>query len=373
MGGFLAWQAADLPVSHAHEAEAADPAVGPLAVAPQAGRERRVLALMRLQQRSAEMKERLEILSETDEPLVLRSALDRLLDDLPGREGPPGCVRLDPTRPVLVVSGLHGMRRAFRKLLLHKYVGDTTNLDSILRGELQLLLLGDLLHTENASRWRAAREEHDERFAADVADVGATPAMDGEMTDSFGLAAMVMLLLSGAGWVYCLKGNHDNLLGSEDGGNRRVAHLVSEPGEGHITKAWTLVRFGSGFVGKYAAWENRLPVFAIHDSREDGLRFVASHTEPAGPYELRQIEERSGEIVAGLTWTRNEGVHVPAVLRNVFGPDWEDARYFASHTGSRDGIVEFPDNRLIILDKPRALVAALVLPDARPFEVHIVA
>jgi hypothetical protein len=48
------------------------------------------------------------------------------------------------------------------------------------------------------------------------------------------------------------------------------------------------------------------------------------------------------------------------------------ARYFASHTGSEEGVVEIPDTRLVIVNKPRHLVAALVRPGFDRFEVHIV-
>jgi hypothetical protein len=168
-----------------------------------------------------------------------------------------------------------------------------------------------------------------------------------------------------------LKGNHDNVLNSEERGNRRVKKRVSRPGEGEITRVWALARLGAALTGKYAAWESHLPLLAVFDS-EDGLRFVASHTEPGGPYTREEIERGEDEVVHGLTWTRDGGRFAPDVLRSIFGPRWEGATYFASHTASEEGVVRVPDNRLVIVNKPRHLVAALVRPGFEEFEVHIV-
>jgi len=372
-GGILAWRAEGLPVAGGAE-ETGSAAAGGLSVS-EAGEssQRRVLAAMRLTRRTEELTEELSLLATTADLAHLRSCLERMLDRLDvSRPKPAGCVDLDPSRPVLVVSDSHALRGAFRKLLLDKYVGHATNLESIVRGHLQLLLLGDLLHSESRSRWQAVEDEFVTAFTSPGKEVGPTPSMDLEMANSFGLAAMVMTLQSASSGVHCLKGNHDNVLNAEDRGNGQIKKHVNWPGEGEITRAWTLVRLGSAFAGKYAAWENRLPLFAVYDSA-DGLKFVASHTEPAGPYTREEIERRGDAVVFGLTWTRNEGRYAPEVLRHIFGPAWIRARYFVSHTGSEEGIVHVARNNLVIVNKPRHLVAALIRPGCREFEVHIVA
>jgi len=374
-GGILAWRAEGLPVTSGTDAaDVAAPAAAGLSAAGRVeGRQRSVLAAMRLNRRTEELAAELEVLATTGDLARLRGSLDRLLDRLAASRPEAGaCVDLDPSRPVLVVSDSHALRGALRKLLLDKYVGHATNLESIVRGHLQLLLLGDLLHSESRSRWQAVEDEFVTAFTSPGSEIGPTPAMDREMANGFGLAAMVITLQSAAQGVHCLKGNHDNVLNSDERGNGQVKKHVNWPGEGEITRAWTLVRLGSAFAGKYAAWENRLPVFAVYDSAE-GLKFVASHTEPAGPYTREEIERRSDAVVFGLTWTRSDGRDAPYVLRNFFGPAWMRARYFVSHTGSEEGIVHVPRNNLVIVNKPRHLVAALIRPAFKEFEVHIVA
>jgi len=364
VGGLLAWQAAGLPLSHAKEEDAVPDA---------ASRERRALATMRVQRRTDELHESLDYLAGTEDLPALKDTLERLLDQLPSPEpNPRGCVRLDPANPVLIVSDLHAQRGAFRKLLLDKYLGETTNLESVIAGHLQLLLLGNILHSENTRGWKAIQEELGTQFTPGESENGPTPLTNREMANSFGLTAMIMTLQSAAESVHCLKGCQDNLLDSDEHGNRRITEHISGPGEGEITRGWTLVHFGSVFAGKYAAWESRLPLLAICDN-PDGMAFVASHSEPAEPYTVEQIESRSDEVVSGLTWTRCEGIHVPRVLRNVLGPDRTGARYFVSHTGSEIGVEHVSGNELVIIKKPRNLVAALVRPRSEDFEIHIVA
>ena len=365
VGGILAWQAAGLPMSHATDEDAAPEA---------ASRERRALAMMRVQRRTDELHESFDYLAGTEDLPALKDSLERLLDQLPPPETHPrGCVRLDSAKPVLIVSDLHAQRAAFRKLLLDKYLGETTNLESVIAGHLQLLLLGNILHSESTSRWQAIQDELGTQFTSGGSENGPTPLANREMASAFGLAAMIMTLQSAAEGVHCLKGCQDNLLDSDENGNQRIAEYISGPGEGEITRAWALARFGSVFAGKYAGWESRLPLLAICDNHEDGLAFVASHSEPAAPYALEQIETRSDEVVFGLTWTRNDGIFASQVLRNLLGPDRTGARYFVSHTESEIGVRHVSANELVVIKKPRNLVAALVRPHSDDFEVHIVA
>jgi SulP family sulfate permease len=373
-GGILAWRAEGLPVTPAEETMVATEGPVVQVVPAEPDRRRGVLAAMRLKRQTEELERELDLLGVTDNLPRLRETLERLLDlksATSSREG--GVVMLDPTKPVLIVSDSHAQRNALGKLLGQTYIGESTNLASIVRGKLQVLLLGDVLHSESKSRWQAVSDEFVTQFASEGDEVGPTPSMDREMANSFGLAAMILTLQRSAPGVHLLKGNHDNLLNASTQGNGEIIKHASWPGEGEIARAWTVLRFGSSFAGKYANWENRLPIFAIYHDRDDGLKFVASHTEPNKAYTLEQIKQRTDEVVFGLTWTRNEGIFARDVLRDVFGRDWMRACYFVSHTGSDEGIIAVPRNNLVIVNKPRHLVAALVRPGVRDFEIHIVA
>ena len=66
-------------------------------------------------------------------------------------------------------------------------------------------------------------------LAAAEAAIGPTPGLDREMANSFGLAAMVLTLQNVAQAVHCLKGNHDNLLDSEEQGGERRTPIAAAP------------------------------------------------------------------------------------------------------------------------------------------------
>ncbi len=379
-GGILAWRAEGLPVTTPEPQAIAAPLLAEAssrsaASAPVEAEERRrkSLASLGLKTRSERLTDKLHKLSTTGDISFLRTTIESRLDQPPAAlPATAGTTQLDPTQPVLVVSDTHGMRAAFHRLLLARHDGAATNLENLMQGRLQLLLLGDLLHSENKSRWLAIENEYNAEPSAESERFGPTPLLDQEMADSLGLAAMVVLLQRTIPGFHCLKGNHDNILNSDENGNGRLVKHIRWPGEGEIARNWTLVRLGATFAGKYSAWENRLPVFAIYANPDSRLPFVASHSEPAGPYALAEIESRSAEVVFGLTWTRNQGAFAPQVLRNVFGEDWERSRYIASHTGSEEGIIQLPEQRLVIINKPRHIVAALIRPGSENFEVHIV-
>ncbi len=373
-GGLLAWRAAGLPFTGPADEELDDSRPWQFPAMPvEAIRQKQVFTRQRVERRLAKLTRKLDRLSTTDDLTLLQETVEKLLDqrvDSPARTG--GYCTLDPQRPVLIISDSHTLRDAFNKLLHDRYIG-ATNLESLARGNLQLLLLGDLLHSESKGNWQAAEDEYVSEFTAAAEATGASPCLDGEMANGFGLAAMILTLQQEIPGVLYLKGNHDNILNSDEFGNGPLSKYVSWPGEGEIARAWTLEKFGSSFAGKYAAWENQLPIFAVYDNTAGGLKFVASHSEPDRPYTLDEIEKRADKTVFGLTWTRNRGVYAPEVLRNVFGEAWPESCYFVSHTGSEEGIVRIPRKKLVIVNKPRHLVTVLVLPEATDFEVHMIA
>jgi len=413
-GGILAWRAEGLPVTTPEFGEGEipvltdfslaakdqafsaavdtpDSSVAPVAadadvsgrLAPSGDKlqRRQTLTSLGMKTRIERLMEKLHKLSTTQDISFIQHTIESRLDRPPAQiPTTPGVMRLDPQLPVLVLSETHGMRTAFYKLLLDKYAGQATNLENLIQGEMQVLMLGDLLHTENEARWQAieieyaAAHEHRQKEPHENQRerLGPTPELDREMTDCLGLAAMVILLQRATPGFVCLKGNHDNILNSDEEGNAKLSKLVRWPGEGEVARNWTLARLGATFTGKYAAWESRLPLLAIYAREGDGLQFLASHSAPAKPYMLPEIESRSPEVVFGLTWTRNQGIYVQEVLHNIFGDDWPRARYFTSHAVSEEGLMQLPERNQIILNKSHYLVAALVRPGARDFEVHMV-
>ena len=374
-GGILAWRAAGLRMTAAVEEREIGrprPRFRPLPVAKQ-GRQRHTLEVMRLKHRSEAIAAELEVLEATDDLERLRETLERSLDQVSAaRPGSAGVVVLDPALPVLIVSRALARRRAFGRLLRESWLGDGSNLEAIVQGRLQLLVLGDLLHSENESRWKAVEREFAATFASSEGESGSTPVLDAEMADSFGMAAMVLALQASSPGVHSLKGSHDNVLNSGDGGNAAVSRYASRPGEGEITRVWTLNNFGSSLAGKYAAWENRLPLLAVYDCPQ-GPRFVATHSLPAGVYSREEVEAREERVVRGLTWTREGEGRAPDMLRTFFGPVAEDARYVSGHHAAAEGAATGREGRLVVIHEPGRLVAVLVRPGVEEWERRVVA
>jgi predicted phosphodiesterase len=257
-----------------------------------------------------------------------------------------GIIRLKPDIDVFVIPDLHGRRKLLMAALMHQDKDGETIIEKLARGKVQVVVLGDLMHTEEENRWKEIENEYrQQRFK------GQTPRMDIEMTDSLGTAAMAMLLKTrfpeNFHWI---KGNHDNLANSSEKGNQPFAKY-SDSGEGLLVKEWIEVKIGKDFLNRYAEWENRLPVFAI------ARNFVASHSEPDRAYTEKEIDKREDRLVEGLTWTRNEGAYTKEVLKNIFGDKWEEKYYIVGHTW---GVKNIPENRLLIVNNPRDLTVLYI-------------
>jgi len=127
-------------------------------------------------------------------------------------------VRLDPSRPVLVVSCQNARRMMFRRLLLATdFEGRSTNLERIVHGGLQLLILGDVLPSENDREWRTIRVEHRVGFPGVAGEPVPTPRLDRQMTGALGLATMILALQNETPEVTVLGGQLEGL--AHDGGH----------------------------------------------------------------------------------------------------------------------------------------------------------
>jgi SulP family sulfate permease len=359
-GGILAWRARGLPLAAdgGPMVEAADRRTPLRLPTADSVRRKSVLAVMRRRTLAEDLDRTIVRLSRTEDLASLGSALEGELDRCAAaRSHADAIVRLDPFRPVLVVSCPRARRMAFRRLLLAASLDRITNLERIVHGELQLVVLGDVLPSENPEGWRAIREEYRRGLLHGDGEPGPTPRLDREMASAFGLATMILALKNESRGVSLLRGRHDRLSESEDGG-------------GEIIRSWTMARFGPTLTEKYASCENALPILAVNDGGDSGLRFLASNSEPAGACTLEEIESRRLEVFSGST--PSDGRHASALLRRVFGEKGVAARYLVSPEAGGEGPTELRGSNLVLLGKPRHLVAALVRPGEGELEIHVV-
>jgi len=275
-----------------------------------------------------------------------------------------GVLTLDPKLPLLIVSDSHGLRRLFLEFLFaRKYMEGKTNLDLLLQGKIQILMLGDALHTENRSLWTNTLIDEYMKNYVHHRFYGDMPGLEKEMANGFGLVSVIMSLLRISPHFHYLKGNHDNIRNTTVDGNDKVVKFLDNPdhGEGAILKAglesWLVkrslkkegiksweafldeytelderLRWGAytsedyykiyqewkddleylkgragwilynEFLAKYVQWENRLPVVAIY---EGASRKIAISHSPPGDLPIRDMEEirnRSDKVVFNFTW-----------------------------------------------------------------------
>ncbi|MBI3335222.1 MAG: metallophosphoesterase [Candidatus Portnoybacteria bacterium] len=82
------------------------------------------------------------------------------------------------------------------------------------------------------------------------------------------------------------------------------ADLVGDFGKGEVNqsievRAWLEKKFGHTFVKKWASFEDDLPLLA------KGKNLIVTHAAPAQNYTREQVENREKKTTVGLTWTEN--------------------------------------------------------------------
>jgi len=256
------------------------------------------------------------------DPGILResaeAAIRSLSSDTPelrppaSSKAPGGLVRVS-TPYVLLIPDLHARSGLLADLLRSPapIPSQAPILDLVIGGELTLICLGDILHTEGrlgAGRWTRAAKRLTEAGGPGGILSG---EMDTEMGASLWALLLVMMLKSElGGGFHCLKGNHDNL-GNREGGGDLPFHKYAL--EGAMGAEWFRLRYGEELMGTVRVYERLLPVAAA------GHGFCASHAEPGfalGPADLLEYGSRD-DVVRALIWTGNGEAESGAVERSL--------------------------------------------------------
>ncbi len=350
-----------------------------------------------------------------------------------------GFITLNPELPLLVVSDSHGLRNLFKEFLFaREYFEGRTNFELLAQGNIQILMLGDALHTENKSLWtNTLIDEYMQNYVYHKF-YGDMPRLEREMAESFGLVSMIMSLLRDFPDFYYLKGNHDNIRNTTEDGNDKVVKYLDNPdhGEGAILKAglesWLVKRslkkegirtwesfldkyaeiderlkwggytldkyfkiydewqenleylkgqggwiFYNEFLVKYTHWENMLPIFAVYEGSNQ--KIAVSHAPPGKLFikDIEMIKNRSDEAVFNFTWPNDQdakkGEYVTNIFNLLFNKDSSvNKLYIAGHIHTDEGIEIINERRLVLINKPGALVVLIVYPEKDLFGVDII-
>lgn len=233
--------------------------------------------------------ERLEaVLKEATEVLQNEGEEIRPQDE---RGKPGGLVELRKDIPTLALHDIHGDRQYLLKSLFERDGNGRNNLEKMMAGELQIVSLGNGLHTEKSKnaeeRWREIGKEARNNFSP-------SPYMDAEMADSFGVMEMVMILKTAApNSFHYVRGNHDNITEIR----LRKFHAPLNI----LVNQYLSVKYTPDFAERYHEFEESLPIAAV------GRNLVLSHAEPMEEYSQDQIINIKSypHLLEKMTWTRD--------------------------------------------------------------------
>lgn len=282
-----------------------------------------------------------------------------------------------PALPTMIVPDLHGRGDFLHKTL--RFVPDSAGYfphgvpqgasveDVLAAGSMNLVCVGDGLHSElHRERWLAALEEYE-------GGVVLGGALQEEMAEGLGLMAAVMRCkLAFPERFHFLKGNHENILNRWERGDRPFKKFARE---GEMSRSFVQEFYGEEILYLYSRFESLLPLLVR------APRCLISHGEPARHFSRQEVVEAladsSGEVVYGLTWTRNDESWEGAVAGMLaeFLPEWTDggtgeslALYFGGHRTIPETYRLRQGGRFVQFHNPHRHQVAFV-PAHRPFDL----
>jgi len=241
---------------------------------------------------------------------------------------PGSLLEFSDSLPVIIVPDIHARPDFIKNILNCKIALDEeseacTVLEGLKKKKLKIICVGDGVHTElYSSRWELISIEYQK-------DEHKGFYMKAEMLLNLAtLASLMKLKIDFPEHFHFLKGNHENILNCNFGGDYAFYKYADE---GEMVKTFMLEWYDEKLLNAIAKYENELPLLAC------GKNYVVSHAEPAQAYTRSQIIDArfDEEVVAGLIWTRNGQVTKATameIMKNLIGKKAaKKALYFAGH------------------------------------------
>ena len=218
-----------------------------------------------------------------------------------------------------------------------------------------VICVGDAVHTELTSlRWKLISLEFED-------GVHTGRYMQDEMTANLStLCAIMSLKIAYPENFHFLKGNHENILNSNLGGDYAFYKYADE---GEMVKRFIQEYYDEKLLNLIAQYENLLPLAAY------GKNYVVSHAEPAAAYTAEQLIDARFEegVVEGLIWTRNAQVKkstVVPIMNELLGKkNAKKAFYFSGHRPVKEDYALRQNGKLVQIHNPRKQNIVVVMPD----------
>ena len=220
---------------------------------------------------------------------------------------------------------------------------------------IDLICVGDAVHTElYAVRWKLISLEFED-------GINTGHYMQEEMIVNLStVCALMSLKIQYPENFHFLKGNHENILNSNIGGDYAFCKYANE---GEMVKCFIQDYYDEKLLNLIAKYENLLPLAAY------GKNYVVSHAEPAEAYTTEQLIDARFEesVVEGLIWTRNGQVKkstVVPIMNELLGKKAaKKAFYFSGHRPVKESYALRQDGKLVQIHNPHKQNIMLVEPD----------
>ncbi|MBX3167261.1 MAG: metallophosphoesterase [Candidatus Eremiobacteraeota bacterium] len=198
-----------------------------------------------------------------------------------------GLVTIPGDVPTLILPDLHAQRDYLVAALAQKIEGKVA-FELLRKGKLNVLCLGDAMHSEQRRQMRWMQAEQD------YLEGRQSLSLEAEITESLGLMVMIFeLKTSYPGHFYFVRGNH------EDMDPERAYSKFTRVGESNLVKSWVRRNWGDKFLRQWAATERSLPLMA------SGGSFVGSHAPPEREVTAEEVHKRTPEAFRALCWSDN--------------------------------------------------------------------
>ena len=268
-----------------------------------------------------------------------------------------GLVEVPGDVPTLILPDLHAQRAYLVTALSQKIEGKTA-LDLLQQGKLNVLCLGDAMHSEQRGQMRWMQAERD------YLEGRKSPSLEGELAESLGLMVMIFELKSSyPGHFFFVRGNH------EDMDPQQPYFKFTRVGESNLVRAWISKTWGDKFLHEWAATEGSLPLMA------SGGSFVGSHAPPERELTVENIKNRTALAFRTLCWSDNTqwvsgGAQEKAFLVNCQRFQVTARRpWVCGHRKVTDGLYrDQAGGRIIQINPIEGWVMMIAPPKGRPFE-----
>ena len=230
---------------------------------------------------------------------------------------------------------------------------------------IDVICVGDAVHTElYSARWKLISMEFE-------SGIHMGHFMQEEMILNLStLCALMSLKITYPENFHFLKGNHENILNCNLGGDYAFCKYADE---GEMVKLFIQNYYDENLLNLISKYENLLPLAAY------GKNYVVSHAEPAEAYTREQLIDARFEegVVEGLIWTRNGQVKkstAEQIMKELLGKNVaKKALYFTGHRPVKENYALRQDGRLVQIHNPRRQNIVLVEPDKKfDFEKNII-